>query len=77
MRCHIARSKPDFRTKIVSIEKKIKDHEALGKFLNSSENHNICLIISQYETTNLQQDDLKVCLKPTKLREEDETQNSE
>ena len=31
VRCHHARSHPDFRTKIVSIEKDIRKHEVLGK----------------------------------------------
>ena len=31
VRCHYARSKPDFRIKIVSIEEEIREHEALGK----------------------------------------------
>ena len=31
IRCHKARSKPDFRTKIVQWEKKIRKHEAIGK----------------------------------------------
>ena len=31
VRCHDARSKPDFRTRIVSIEKEIREHEALGE----------------------------------------------
>ena len=31
VKCHIARSSPDFRTKIVSIEEEIKKHEALGE----------------------------------------------
>ena len=31
VRCHIARSEPGFRTKIVSIEEEIKEHEFLGK----------------------------------------------
>ena len=35
VRCHDARSKPDFRTMIVSIEGKIRDHEALGQLLKS------------------------------------------
>ena len=31
VRCHIARSQADFKTKIVCIEKKIREHEAIGK----------------------------------------------
>ena len=31
VRSHHARSQPDFRTKIVSIEEEIREHEALGK----------------------------------------------
>ena len=30
-KCHIARSHPDFKTRIVKYEKKIRKHEALGK----------------------------------------------
>ena len=33
VRCHHARSKPDFRTMIVSIEEEIREHEALGELL--------------------------------------------
>ena len=31
VKCHHARSKPDFRTQIVSIEKEIREHESLGE----------------------------------------------
>ena len=31
VRCHIARSKPDFRKKIVTIQEEIRKHEKLGE----------------------------------------------
>ena len=34
VRSHRIRSEPDFRTVIVNVEEEIRDHEALGKFLN-------------------------------------------
>ena len=34
VRCHNARSRPDFRTQIVQYEKRIRDHESVGKLSN-------------------------------------------
>ena len=44
VRSHHARSKPYFRIYIVDIEEEIREHEALGKFLRSSENYTILII---------------------------------
>ena len=54
VRSHHARSKSDFRDKIVSIEEEIRKHEALGKFLKSSENlffefYNLIFIILPFK----------------------------
>ena len=44
LRCHDARSKTDFRTKVVLYEKKIRKHEAIGR--KALKNSDIIPIIS-------------------------------
>lgn len=46
VRCHNARSRPDFRTKIVKYERRIREHESVGKLSNyflMNSNSLICL----------------------------------
>ena len=47
VRSHIVRSKSDFKYNMEDIEEEIREHEALGEFLKSSENYIILIILCQ------------------------------